>query len=352
MGVGGGPHARLIGKQAAGHAEAHGFLHRDAGCTTQHCSRVKSRHKNAGDHPRQAAPVAGQNDQAAADVQQRHHRHQFFGHRHNALHPAQKDEPGHQRHRNAHHDFRCAEGVVHGVADGVGLHHIAHEPQRQNERRGEKARQHLAESVRERRPDVIGRATHGLAVFIGGAELLCQNGLGVVGGHAKEGTHPHPEHRTRAAGDNGRGRTRNGAGAHLPRHRCSQCLKAAHALMVGLFAPQGQAAQREFQPLAQLAHLHKPQPNGKIHAGAHQRRQQKIIPKILVEGLNQTQNRIHCSLLRGGRAVLSTDGFFCPALFLFPLFAPPGLPFRFWGHWPGRRNLIMVAWFGPKCQCT
>ena len=293
MGMRGRAHTGFVGEQAAGHAEAHGLLYGNAGRAAQHCAGVEGRSKNVDEHARQVAPVAHQHRQAAHDVQQGHHRHQLFGHRHNALHTAQEDEPGHKRHQNAHHDFRHAKGGEHGVADGVGLHHIAHKAQGQNDGHREEARQEFAEAIGEGCLDIIDRATHDLAVFISAAVLLGQNRLGVVGGHAKERAHPHPEDGTGAAGDNGRGRARNVAGTHLGGHRRSQRLKAAHALVVCLFSVQRQAAEGVLQARAQLAHLNKAQANGKIHAGAHQQKQQYIVPQVVVHHLNQVCQKVH-----------------------------------------------------------
>ena len=104
--------------------------------------------------------------------------------------PPRKMNPATSATRMPTTTFRHAKGGEHGVADGVGLHHIAHKAQGQNDGHREEARQEFAEAIGEGCLDIIDRATHDLAFFIRAAVLLGQNRLGVVGGHAKRTRSP------------------------------------------------------------------------------------------------------------------------------------------------------------------
>ena len=199
---------------------------------------------------------------------------------------AQEDERRNGRHNDAHHQPVHAKGVVECVADGVGLDHVAHEAQRQNDKYREHGRQNLTEFALECRPDVVRRAAGHMAVH-GRLVVLRQHGLGIDGRHAEERRHPGPEQCTRAAADQRRGAAGDVAGAHLCRNGRRQRLKTAHALGVRLFAAQREPAEHAAEALAKAAHLHAPQPNRKENACAYEQKQQKRVPDNVAELLNK-----------------------------------------------------------------
>ena len=197
MGVGRRAKARLVGEQAAGHAETHGLLHGHACNAACHGLRLKRQHKHLRQRAGQRLGVDDQNDDAAQNVKCRHERHNFFRYSGNSLHAAQKDERRNGRHNDAHRQPVQAKGIVERITDGVGLHHVAHEAQRQNDEHREHRGQHLADLALERGTDIVRRAARDLAVHRG-LVVLRQHGLGVNGRHAEKRRHPGPEQRARA----------------------------------------------------------------------------------------------------------------------------------------------------------
>ena len=252
VGVRGRAHAGLIGEQAAGHAKAHRLLHGHTGHAAGHRLRVERQHKDLRKGIGQRLVVHDQDHHAAHNVKRRHDGHDLFGHSGNALHAAQEDERCDHGYDNAHGQMAHAKGVMERITDGVGLYHVAHEAQRQNNKYREYACQHLAKGALERRADVVRRAAGDFAVD-GGAITLGQHGLGVNRRHAEERRYPHPEQRARAAADQRRGAAGDVAGAHLGRNGRGQCLEAAHSLVIGLFAPQGEVAENAVEPFAKAA---------------------------------------------------------------------------------------------------
>ena len=153
--------------------------------------------------------------------------------------------------------------LLKGVADRVGLYHVAHKAQGHDDRHRKEARQKAAEPALEPRFYVVDRTAGHLAVhrlFVG----LGQRCLRKDGRHAEKGGEPHPKNRARAAGGNGRGRARDIAGAHLGRHCGRQRLERAHARRPRLVPAQLHTAENPAHPLPKTAHLHEFQPKSKI----------------------------------------------------------------------------------------
>ena len=266
--------------------------HRDTGHTAGHGLGVKGQHKDLGKGTGQRPGVHSQNDDAAHNVEGRHDGDDLFGDGGDALHTAQEDESRNGRHHNAHHQPVEAESVGKGIADGVGLDHVAHEAQRQDDQHREDGGQHPAEFALESRPDVVGGTAGDPAVFHRFV-VLGQHSLGVDGGHAEESRHPHPEQRAGAAADHGGGTTGDVAGTHLGRNGGGQRLEGAHTILTGLFAVQGEAAERPVEAFPKAAQLHAPQPDGEKDAGAHQQEQEQVVPQKAAGLLHQRGKQFH-----------------------------------------------------------
>ena len=157
---------------------------------------------------------------------------------------AQEDERRDQRAGNADHDRRDAECGLERRADRVGLHHIAGEAERKDNREREKAREELAEFARKARADVVDRAARDVTILIRGLVFLGEYGLAVDGGHAEERGNPHPEDGARAARIERGGCARDVARADLGRDRGGECLERAHAVLARLFAAEREAAEQ------------------------------------------------------------------------------------------------------------
>ena len=186
-----------------------------------------------------------------------------------------------------------------GVADGVGLDHVAHEAQGQDDGHREEARQELAEAALEGRPDVVDGAAGGVAVVVGGAVLLGQDSLAVDGGHAEEGGDPHPEDGAGAAGVEGGGAAGDVAGAHLGGDGGGQGLEGAHALLARLVAGETDAAEELAAALAELPDLDEAGPDGVEDAGAQQEEEQQklLVPEDIIDGCHDLCDKFHSAFL-------------------------------------------------------
>ena len=129
-----------------------------------------------------------------------------------------------------------AKGIVEGVANGVGLHHVAHQAQRQNDGYCEEACQELPKAALKCLPDVVDRAADDLAGLRAGLELLGQHSLAVNRCHAKERGQPHPEYGARTAGNQRGCAAGDVARTYLGRNGRGQRLEGAHAVLVSLLA--------------------------------------------------------------------------------------------------------------------
>ena len=273
MGVRGGTHAGLVGKQAACHAEAHCFAHADAGRAAQYRLRVKRRGEDVVEHRRNVAGEFEQNHNRADDVDdghKRHHKLRDFG---NAVHPAHDNQPGQHRQADAHRQRRYVEGHGYRRRDGVGLGGVADEAQRDNQRNretsGEETRRAAADFRREPVRDVKRRAADVFAVA-DHAVFLRQERFGKDGGHAQNGGKPHPKHRARPAGSNCRGHAGHVARADLGGHGHRQRLKLRQRFVVfvgGIFLGK-EPAEYRFECCAELGELRHAQVNAEKEADA------------------------------------------------------------------------------------
>ena len=134
MGVGCGTKSRLVGEKSPGHTVANGLPQSQAGRAARHRLRLEGPHKNGAHRLRQRGPVEYQNGRAPSHIDPRHQRHQLFGHRGHPAYSTQKNERGDGGHPDPHRQRRNAEGMLKGTRNGVGLHHIAHDSQRQNQK--------------------------------------------------------------------------------------------------------------------------------------------------------------------------------------------------------------------------
>ena len=225
VGVGRGAHTGLIGEQATLGALADGGLEGIAETAAEDGLGLEGVLEDHGKGGGNVLDAADQNGKAAQQEDTGHDGDDLLRHGSEALHTAQEDDGADHHQHDAHDPGGDAEGGLHGGADGVGLHHAAHEAQRQNDGHGEEARQKLTEAALERSGDVVHRAALDVAVRLHDAGLLRQRGLGVDRGHAEEGDDPHPEDGAGAAGEDGAGGAYDVAGTYLRGNGGGQRLK-------------------------------------------------------------------------------------------------------------------------------
>lgn len=278
---GGGAHPGLVGEEAAGHPVAHGLLHPDAAGAPQHGGGGEGAHKDLAEGVADGAGVKGQGDGAAQDVDDGHEGDDLLGERGDAADAADEDKAGQHGDDDAHDQFVGAKGGGEGRGDGVGLDHVPHKAQGEDDEDREEDGQHPAETPFKGGFYVVDRPADDRAVLLG-AVGLCQAGLGKDGGHAEEGGEPHPEDGAGPAHDDGGGGPRQVAGAHLGGHGGGQGLKRAHAVVAGLFPAEADLAEDLFTALAEAAHLHESQAEGEIDARPAEQKEEEVVPEIVV----------------------------------------------------------------------
>ena len=296
VGVRGGAHTGFVGEQAPGHAVPHGLPHTQAQSAAKHRLGIKGAHKDGAHGGEQGLVVDAQDDDAAYNVEQSHDGDDLLREGGNTPHTAQEDKGGNDSHHHAHRQFGNAKGGVEGVADGVGLDHIAHKAKGQDDGDGKEAGQELAELAPEGCPDVVQGAAGDMAVGIGGAEPLSQHRLGIDGGHAEEGGQPHPEDGAGAAGIQGGGAAGDVAGAHLGGNGGGQGLEGGHTLLACPGALHGEAAEQPAHSFAEFTQLDKTQTYRKENTGGYQQKEQRIVPQHGVDRAHQSFDPFHCTL--------------------------------------------------------
>ena len=297
VGMGGRTHTGFVGEQAAGNTEAHGLLDGDAEGAAASGFGAEGHHEDGLEGFGNGGDVGKDDHKAAEHVQHSHDGHELFGHAGDALGTADEDEAAKHGHEDTGMDGVEAEGGLAGGADGVGLHHVAHEAAGKDDGNGEEHGQSLTEGALEGGADVVGRAAHGFAVFVGFLILKGEHGFGIVGGHAEEGAEPHPEDSAGAAGGDGGSRTGDVASAHLSGNGGGEGLEGAHAGLIGAFAMQGCVAEEALEGVAELANLDEAQAEGVENTGAAEEEEKEPAPQYVIDGIDKGSNEFHDKFL-------------------------------------------------------
>ena len=277
--MGGGAHTGLVGEQPPLGTLRDGLLDGKAEGAAYDGLRRKGIFENHGEGGRHIADAANQHKQTAQQENGRHNRHDFLRHGSQTLDAPQENHAADDHQHDAHNPGGDAESGLEALADGVGLHHAAHEAQCQNDGHGEEGGQEPAEAALEGSGDVIDGAAVDGAVLRLYPGFNSQHRLRVNGGHAEEGDNPHPEDGTGAAGEDGAGSAYDIAGAHLRGDGRCQRLKRTHAAVV-LFAPEGQIPEHPAHSLSEAAHLHKAGFDAVPQTHTHQQEHQNVVGEI------------------------------------------------------------------------
>src|SRR5699024_2363215 len=146
-------------------------------------------------------------------------------------------------------------GVFTDTSNELRPYQNTHKAQGKNERHEETAGKEPAETPLERVLDIVHRPAYKRAVF-DNPGMLRHNRFGVNGSHAEEGAHPHPENRSRTAGRDGGGCSRDISCSYLSRDGGGQSLKGAEAVL-SAFSVKREVAEQGFHAGAEFAHLDK-----------------------------------------------------------------------------------------------
>ena len=240
MGVGCGTHTGLIGEKSPGYAITDGFPHRDTCCAADHCGRIEGSYENHFERARKSGDVHANQNQASHDIDARHERHDSLYHSRQSGGAAYEDERRNHSQNDADGyrrdiDIPGFKDTGKGRADGIGLYHIAHKAQGQDDENGENHSQHPSEGSFKCLVDIVNRTSGHFSVFLG-LIFLGQGCLAVDGSHSEECADPHPENSPRTSGDQRRGRAGQVAGTYLGRYRCGQRLERGHLALLPLSA--------------------------------------------------------------------------------------------------------------------
>jgi hypothetical protein len=227
-----------------------------------------------------------QHDRNAQDIADAHRRHQQFCNLADALDAADDHRAGEHHDHRAGDPERYPECVVDGTCNAVDLDHVADAEAGQSaedRKSGAEPAPVGAESVLDR----IHRAADVFAMIVDFAVLYRQHHFSILGGHADEGRHPHPEQRARSADCNCGRDTGNIAGAdggRQRRHQCSEWRYFACGCRSGCAAFPDHA-----KALSDLADRHESQPYLQVQAGTEDHDDHRQTPDDAVEGINQIE---------------------------------------------------------------
>ena len=302
-GAGGGSGAGLVGKQAPLHA-----VHQHGAKAAGHrLPQAEGLLEDPLKNRRQQRRVFQNQHDGHEEVAPGHDGHQHIQHLHGGVFPENDDRrQSHQHHRGVNR--RDAEGVFKGGGDGVA-DDLADAAPAGEAGQGE---QHGGDAAAGAAPppggevvvDVVGgaapvAAVEGVRLFV----ELCQGGLDEGGGGANEGGQPHPEHRSGAAGGDGRHHADEVAHAHPGGGGDDEGLPAGDgaAVSAALFRrhPQHFGKQADWQKAGAEREIdaggdEQQYQQGKAHApAAGQGQRDEITPQKSADGGDQVYDDMH-----------------------------------------------------------
>ena len=273
-----GAETGLVGEDAAGKALLHGHHDGVAEDAAADALEGEGTGKDLAEDRGDVADAHDDNHDAGQDVENRHEGHQERGDLADALDAAEGNEGDDHGDQDAGDQRGDAEEIAQSTGDLTALGDVA-------DAEGGKAAQE-AEDNRHPAPvladavfDVVHRAAVVDAIFVLDAVLHGQNDLGILGDHAEEGCHPHPEDRAGAARKDGARDTGDVAGADRAGEGRRHGLKGRDVRAVVLrffFLKQG--ADRVFQDPAEVRHLQPVDADRQIDAGPHQQQKHQGAP--------------------------------------------------------------------------
>ena len=224
----------------------------------------------------------GKDDQKrTGHVEPGHQGRQHARHGADATDAADDDQPNDDRRNQASDPGLNPKSIAHLRGDRVGLHRIARHERRDHEHEGKKDGHRLP-------PQPFFDVVHGAAGHRTGPDLAVrldghavvqrERHLAVLGGHAQESRHPHPEQRPGSTHVDGDGHARDVTDPHRGRKRRGERLKvrdvAGFIRIVVLPGSHGKAVR-------QLTELNETKPQRQKQPGAqqsdHQNRRQKAV---------------------------------------------------------------------------
>ena len=272
--VGGRAHAGLVGKKTALDAIEHGADH-----TAHGRLKPQGAFDDLGQDGGDFGDVDGHDGYGREQISAGHEGHQDLRHLGHLLDAADDHECCEDGEGKADPQLGNTEGALHRVGDGVGLDGVEDQAEGQDET----DREHHAGPARlQAMGQVEGGAAAEVAVHVADLVELGQRALGVAGGHAQQGHHPHPEDRTGPAQVQGHRHTGQVAGANSRRQAGAQGLERRDAAGGRTGALQDQAKK-----LGEVTELQKPQPQREQDADGQQAIDEDVVPEDAVDEVDQ-----------------------------------------------------------------
>ena len=183
------------------------------------------------------------------------------------------------------------ESIVKCCTDRVGLYHISHKSQGQNDSYRKETCQEFSKSALEYVFYIIYRASYIVSVFQFSC-MLCHNSFRIDGCHSEECTDPHPEDGARPSGCNRCRCSGNITGSYLGGNRCCQSLKGTETIF-SFSSMQRKITKQCFHSGTKLSYLNKFQAERVNDTGSQKQDQQCIIPQKRIDTLNYFCNKFH-----------------------------------------------------------
>ena len=152
-------------------------------------------------------------------------------------------------------------------SDGIGLYHISHKAQSENNKYREQSGERLSECALERRLDVVDRTARHLTVYLC-LICLCQNCLSIDRRHSEECADPHPKDCARTSADEGGRRSGKISCTYLSRDGCRDGLERSHLTFFVLFAVHAEMPEYLADALSELSDLNKSQADRIVKSGS------------------------------------------------------------------------------------
>ena len=272
--------AGFVGEHAAGDTILHGHHNGGTSKSADCCRTGKSGFKNQSDSGGNAIKIHGDKPHADGDIHDRHKGNDLGGNFGNALQATDGDGGNQNREYSTCEHLGQAKGNFRTIHNGVDLREGADtEICYEDGGSGEERSQRLI-LFAHALTDVVHGATGDIALGIRAAVLNGQQAFGVLGSHAEEGGHPHPE--------DSAGATDFHSCCHADDITCADCSSQCHtkgleagniafAVILG-FENQGES-------LGQAYNLQKFQAQGQVDACAHQQGNQRRPPHEGVDGI-------------------------------------------------------------------
>ena len=229
-----------------------------------------------------------QHYKSADEVENGHNGNHLFGDGAYAADASDEDENCCDAKENADCPAGNSEGIVTGLAYGIGLNHGSHKAERKSYGDGKETGEEFSEFALKGGAYIIDGAAGNGSVLMNYAGLLSENGLAVYCRHAEESDDPHPQNGSGAADENGSAGTDDVSGTDLSGDGGGQRLERGKSACLAA-AVKADAAEGFFHTFAETANLNKAGADGIEKTGSYEQNYENVVRQIGVDCLHYGQ---------------------------------------------------------------